>query len=182
MNILRDNLLSGEFSLSRNEPKFCVQKHDATNLHYDFRLEVDGTLKSWAVPKGPSLNTAHKRLAVQVGDHSLGYLDYEGVIAAGYGAGAVLVWDIGTWENLSPIPAGKALQQGKLIFRLKGTKLHGAFSLIRMGPVGSKNWLLRKMPDEFADRSIDIVFAKPQSAITGRTLERLRGDDERGDD
>jgi bifunctional non-homologous end joining protein LigD len=175
VNSFFDNPLPDEFALSGEAPKFCVQKHDATNLHYDFRLEVDGTLKSWAVPKGPSLNPSHKRLAIQVGDHSLNYLDYEGVIAAGYGAGTVLVWDIGSWENLSPIPAGKALQQGKLIFRLQGKKLHGAFLLIRMGPDGSKNWLLRKMPDEFADRSIDIVTARPESATTGRTIEKVEG-------
>jgi bifunctional non-homologous end joining protein LigD len=132
--------------------QFVVQKHDATRLHYDFRLELDGTLKSWAVPKGPSLDPAVKALAVHVEDHPLEYAGFEGTIPKGqYGGGTVMVWDRGQWE-----PDGDPKQgyrQGKLKFRLHGEKLHGSWALVRMGGRAGedgKNWLLIKHDDEAA--------------------------------
>jgi len=130
--------------------RFVVHEHHATRLHYDFRLEIAGVLKSWAVPKGPSMNSADKRLAVMVEDHPLEYGDFEGIIPQGhYGAGPVLIWDSGDFE-----PAGDpeaALRKGKLTFVLKGEKLKGSFSLVLMKGRGSgKDWLLIKGLDSFA--------------------------------
>lgn len=127
---------------------FVIQKHAARNLHYDFRLELDGTLKSWAVPKGPSLDPADKRLAVHVEDHPLAYGSFEGEIPEHqYGAGTVLLWDKGNW-----IPDGDPVEgyrQGRLKFHLQGNKLSGGWTLVRMGPPGDKkeNWLLIKERD-----------------------------------
>src|ERR1700740_3185421 len=110
---------------------FCVQKHDATRLHYDLRLEIDGTLKSWAVPKGPSLNPADKRLAMQTEDHPLAYAAFEGVIPKGqYGAGPVMVWDQGTFEPEGGLSATEQLERGDLKFILRGRKLRGSFVLV----------------------------------------------------
>src|ERR1700752_4532809 len=133
---------------------FVVQKHRATQLHYDFRLEWKGVLLSWAVPKGPSLDPNVKRLAMQVEDHPLDYADFEGVIPEGqYGGGTVMVWDAGTWE-----PEGDAerdLVRGRLKFKLQGTKLRGSWALVRMhgrgeGRNGRHNWLLIKHRDQYA--------------------------------
>jgi bifunctional non-homologous end joining protein LigD len=133
-----------------NGMKFIVHEHHATRLHYDFRLEIAGVLKSWAIPKGPSMTPADKRLAVMVDDHPLEYADFEGIIPQGhYGAGPVLIWDSGEFE-----PAGDpeaALAKGKLSFSLKGKKLKGSFSLVLMKGRGSgKDWLLIKGHDSFA--------------------------------
>jgi bifunctional non-homologous end joining protein LigD len=137
--------------------RFVVQRHDASRLHYDFRLELGGVLKSWAVPKGPSMNPADKRLAVEVEDHPVGYIDFEGTIPEGnYGAGTVEVWDNGVFvpvnEDLEQIPeraALKALENGELKFFLKGDKLEGGFVLVRMKQ-DEKNWLLIKHKDEYS--------------------------------
>lgn len=151
--------------------RFVVHKHDARHLHYDFRLELDGTLKSWAIPKGPSLDPTHKRLAVQVEDHPLGYATFEGTIAEGnYGAGDVIVWDQGIWQPEAD-PAA-ALQAGKLKFVLVGEKLSGAWTLVRTRLKGSKDkpqWLLIKEQDEVArpGDEYDIVSALPASVISG---------------
>ncbi len=132
--------------------RFVIHEHHATRLHYDFRLEIAGVLKSWAVPKGPSMNPADKRLAVMVEDHPLDYGDFEGIIPEGYyGAGAVLIWDSGNVEPESDPEIG--LKQGKLRFNLKGRKLKGGFSLVLMKGRGTgKEWLLIKNRDAFAQR------------------------------
>ncbi len=144
--------------------RFAIQKHDASHLHYDFRLELDGVLKSWAVPKGPSLDPGRKSLAVQVEDHPLEYGDFEGVIPHGqYGGGTVLLWDTGTWEPLHD--PSKGLHEGKLHFTLHGKKLHGEWSLVRMhGKAGGdgKNWLLIKVKDKYASNDRDILTDKPK--------------------
>ena len=135
--------------------RFVVQEHKATRLHYDFRLEMGGVLKSWAVPKGPSMNAADKRLAVMVPDHPVESIDYEGIIPAGqYGAGPVVVWDHGTYEPLEEEAPEAQLRAGKLAFVLKGEKLRGAFALARFaGGKTGKEWLLMKKKDEHADPS-----------------------------
>ncbi|MGE8466723.1 MAG: DNA ligase D [Pseudomonas putida] len=152
--------------------QFCIQKHDASHLHYDFRLELDGTLKSWAIPKGPSLDPKVRRLAVHVEDHPLDYADFEGTIPEGhYGAGDVIVWDRGIWE-----PEGDAQQayaKGKLRFRLQGEKLSGVWNLFRTHLAGKKEqWMLVKSHDEQARSEADysIVEAQPDSVLSERTL------------
>lgn len=128
---------------------FVVQKHDASHLHYDFRLEAEGVLKSWAIPKGPSENPEDKRLAVMVEDHPLDYADFEGAIPEGqYGAGTVEIWDNGEYENMRTIPMSKSIEDGKIEIKLKGKKLKGNFALIRTKFGGKgKNWLFFRMKD-----------------------------------
>jgi DNA ligase D-like protein (predicted 3'-phosphoesterase) len=151
-------------------PIFVVQKHAARSLHYDFRLEVDGALASWAVPKGPSLNPRDKRLAMRVEDHALAYANFEGMIGPGYGAGAVIVWDTGDYEPLSG-----GLDEGHLVFELHGRKLRGGFALTRTGREDARErWLLVKVSDEEADRERDLVAEEPASVLSGRTIEDLR--------
>jgi bifunctional non-homologous end joining protein LigD len=136
---------------SRRKPVFVVQKHDATSLHYDFRLEVNGVMASWAVPKGPSMNPADRRLAVRTEDHPIEYNSFEGVIPEGhYGAGIVVVWDRGTYEVEGELPPDQQLARGELKFVLHGEKLRGGFVLVR---TSGKNWLLIKHRDQYADRS-----------------------------
>ena len=171
--------------------RFCVQRHAASRLHYDFRLEMEGVLKSWAVPKGPSLDPADKRLAMQVEDHPVSYFDFEGTIPEGnYGGGTVMVWDAGTWEPLSPVPVNGAylpgtekeaatmLVKGDLKFRLKGKRLNGDFALVHIkGRSGSKGneWLLIKKKDDHTVAGFDID-AYGTSILTGRTMEQISGD------
>lgn len=173
----------GKFSRTRKGKttgnSFVIQKHDATRLHYDFRLEMDGVLKSWAVTRGPSLVPGEKRLAVHVEDHPLDYGGFEGTIPEGnYGAGAVLLWDRGTWEAIGD--AHKAYKKGHMEFELKGEKLEGRWHLVRMGHrEGEKreNWLLIKGEDEFArsEGDADILEEMPLSVKTGKTLEEIWG-------
>ena len=152
---------------------FVIQKHDATRLHYDFRLEIEGVLKSWAVPKGPSLDPADKRLAVPTEDHPLSYGSFEGMIPKGqYGGGAVLLWDRGTFVAKGD-PA-KGLAQGKLSFELRGEKLRGGFTLLRMRDKGQ--WLLIKNDDEHADRERDIVAERPESVLGSGTLKDVEAE------
>src|ERR1700737_4896973 len=152
--------------------RFVVQKHAATRLHYDLRLEIDGVLKSWAVPKGPSLNPADKRLAVHVEDHPLAYQDFEGVIPEGqYGAGEVILWDRGTFEAEGNQTAREQLQRGELKFVLHGQKLRGSFVLVKLRRSQKGNeWLLIKHKDAAADPHWNIE-EHPSSVATGRTLE-----------
>lgn len=150
--------------------RFVVHEHRASRLHYDFRLEVGGVLKSWAIPKGPSLNPADRRLAVMVADHPLDYIDFEGIIPEGtYGAGPVVVWDAGTYEAVEPGDPGTQLASGKLAFLLKGTKLQGAYALARFarGETGQE-WLLMKKRDEHADPAWRL-----ESALTPQRLAAL---------
>jgi DNA ligase D-like protein (predicted 3'-phosphoesterase) len=146
-------------------PRFVVQQHDATTLHWDLRLEMDGVLKSWALPKGPSLDPAVKRLAVPVPDHSLAYGAFEGLVGMGGGSGAVIVWDRGSYELL----AG-SLDEGHFTFALDGEKLRGGFALTRWD---ERKWLLVKKVDADAVRGGDIVAERPESVVSGRTWEQL---------
>lgn len=150
---------------SRKGLIFCVQKHLASHLHYDFRLEYHGVLLSWAVPKGPSVNPADKRLAMRVEDHPRDYADFEGVIPEGYGAGIVMVWDNGYWVPESD-DVDAALKKGDLKFTLEGVKLKGSWVLVRTGRgeqwAESKTWLLIKHRDDWAGE-IDITEAAPKS-------------------
>jgi bifunctional non-homologous end joining protein LigD len=160
-----------------NGNRFMVQKHDATRLHWDLRLEVDGVMKSWAVTRGPSLNPDDKRLAVQTEDHPLSYSDFEGTIPKGeYGGGTVMLWDDGTW---API-AGKSatdLEEGHLHFILQGERMKGEWMLIRLKPRSAKerhtNWLLRKVDDDYAAGSDDLVEGAVTSVKTGRTMAEI---------
>jgi bifunctional non-homologous end joining protein LigD len=158
---------------------YVVQKHRATQLHYDFRLEFHGTLLSWAVPKGPSLDPSTKRLAMQVEDHPVDYASFEGVIPEGeYGGGTVMVWDKGTWTSESPDPAA-ALEKGDLKFTLHGKKLKGSWVLVRTRGFGSSSktsWLLIKHRDEFAS-TVDVAQEMPRSAISNRLLADIARDD-----
>jgi bifunctional non-homologous end joining protein LigD len=159
---------------------FVVQKHAASQLHYDFRLEMEGVLKSWAVPKGPSLNPEDKRLAMEVEDHPFDYKDFEGTIPEGnYGAGNVIVWDHGTYHALetdnreeSEEILLKGLKKGHLTFVLKGKKLKGGFSLVRIQGDGKKNaWLLIKKKDDYA--SEEDILQKDRSVISRKTVENI---------
>lgn len=161
---------------------FVVQKHDATRLHYDFRLEIGGVLVSWAVPKGPSMNPAEKRLAVRTEDHPVEYADFEGLIPEGqYGAGTVMIWDKGTYEPEDGIPPGEQLARGKIDVVLHGKKLRGGFTLVQTGkpsavPNERKRWLLIKQRDEYVDTSWDIESPEfNRSVLTGRTMKEIAG-------
>lgn len=162
---------------SRTRPRFLVQKHRASRLHYDFRLEIDGVLKSWAIPKGPSMDPAQRRLAIQVEDHDLSYADFEGVIEEGqYGAGPVLVWDRGWFEPASvtkrAMSAAGMWKAGALEVCLHGERLRGLFALVEMkGKTGQ--WLLIKQGDAAARPGSEVTREFADSVLTGRTLEEL---------
>jgi bifunctional non-homologous end joining protein LigD len=156
---------------------FYVQRHDASRLHYDFRMEIDGTLKSWAIPKGPTLDPAPKRLAAMVEDHPLEYGDFEGNIPKGqYGGGSVMLWDRGTFELLGDATALEQIARGDLKFRLYGEKLKGEFAIVLMKGRGKGNeWLLLKKRDAFATPGWD-VEEYAFSVKTGRTQEEIAKD------
>jgi bifunctional non-homologous end joining protein LigD len=160
-------------------PIFVIQKHQASHLHYDFRLEMEGVLKSWAVPKGPSYDPSTKRLAMMTEDHPYDYASFEGVIPAGnYGAGNVIIWDNGTWEFIEPgDDPVKALKSGKLTFRMFGRKMFGEWALVRIGGRQKSDkgneWLLLKHRDQFANEQVDVTAVAPQSVISGRTVEEV---------
>jgi DNA ligase D-like protein (predicted 3'-phosphoesterase) len=150
---------------------FVVQEHQATAHHFDLRLEVDGVMRSWAVPKGPSLDAAAKRLAVEVEDHSLDHNDFEG----GLGNGGVIVWDRGTYEQGGRVAWPEALDRGHAVFVLHGEKLRGGFALQRTRPGAKPQWLLIKRRDDEARPGSDIVAERPESVVSGRTLADLLG-------
>jgi len=174
---------AGATSRASRAPFFVIQKHAARHLHYDFRLEVDGVLKSWAVPKGPSTDPKDQRLAVPTEDHPLEYADFEGVIPAGeYGAGAVMVWDTGAYRNLTEkkgaaVPMGEAVALGHVKVWLDGKKLRGGYALNRFKTGKDEAWLLVKVNDEAADPRRNPVADEPRSALTGRTLEEIAGEE-----
>jgi bifunctional non-homologous end joining protein LigD len=158
---------AGKAGRARKEAlEFVVQKHRASRLHYDFRLEHDGVMLSWAVPKGPSLDPSNRRFAMQTEDHPIEYNQFEGVIPEGeYGAGTVMIWDRGIWEP-EVEDVDRALAKGDLKLRLHGRKLHGSWVLVRMR---ERQWLLIKHRDKFAS-TVDVTTAKPRSAVSRRTL------------
>jgi len=159
-------------------PIFVVQKHAARTLHYDFRLEVDGTLRSWAVPKGPSTDPRVKRLAVEVEDHPLEYADFEGVIGEGYGSGAVIVWDAGTYRNLDEERSmAEALDAGHAKVWLEGEKLQGGWTLQRTDRGRKPQWLLIKRRDEGADARRNPESTQPESVKSGRTIEQVASEE-----
>jgi DNA ligase D-like protein (predicted 3'-phosphoesterase) len=171
---------SGGERTSSDRPIFTIQKHDASTLHYDFRLEVEGVLKSWAVPKGPSTDPRVRRLAIPTEDHPLEYADFEGTIPEGeYGAGAVIVWDTGPYRNLraekedDALSMSQALADGKVEVWLEGSKLQGGYVLIRTGKGDDSRWLLIKMDDGKADARRDPTSTEQASVLSGRTLDKV---------
>jgi bifunctional non-homologous end joining protein LigD len=160
-------------------PIFVIQKHQASHLHYDFRLEMEGVLKSWSVPKGPSYDPAVRRLAMMTEDHPYDYAAFEGVIPAGnYGAGNVIIWDQGTWEFIEPgdDPVA-ALNAGKLTFRMHGKKMFGEWALVKIrGKSRSSKgneWLLLKHRDQFANDQVDVTTVAPRSVVSNRTVDEV---------
>lgn len=170
---------------SGDKPVFVIQKHDARNLHYDFRLEIAGTLKSWSVPKGPSTDPSVRRMAIPTEDHPLEYADFEGTIPKGeYGGGTVMVWDRGFFENIKkdkngqPISLEKSYKLGTVEVNLKGEKVSGGYALIRMNSGNMKgNWLLIKMDDEAADARRNPVSTENKSVLSGRTMKEITKED-----
>jgi bifunctional non-homologous end joining protein LigD len=173
-----DEPAGGSRSGPRSRLAYVIQKHAASHLHFDLRLELDGVMKSWAVPKGPSLDPAVKRLAVQVEDHPIEYNTFEGTIPAGeYGGGTVMVWDRGTYrydgDQADPIEGlRRGYAKGELKFILEGKRLRGSWVLVRLrrGGPGGPQWLLFKHRDQFADREADPVARYQTSVISGRTM------------
>lgn len=166
----------------RRHPRFAIQKHSATSLHYDLRLEVGDALASWAVPKGPSLDPRDKRLAMRTEDHPLDYLSWEGVIPKGeYGGGEMIVWDRGVYENISKTRSGRemtieeAIEKGDVKVFLLGEKVRGPYALVRTSDPGDREqWLLIKKRGEGADARRRPTSSQPESVLSGRTIEDLR--------
>lgn len=182
----------GGSSNSGGGHRFVIQQHDASSMHWDFRLEVGGVLRSWAVPKGPSTDPREKRLAVPTEDHPVEYLDFEGLIPEGeYGGGAVIVWDTGEYRDLKDGETEgqsfeRDLDDGHATFWLEGHKLSGGYALIRTGSDDDRRWLLVKMDDDGADARRNPVSTQPESVLSGRTIEDVWSEEgdkqERGDD
>jgi DNA ligase D-like protein (predicted 3'-phosphoesterase) len=171
-------------SSNSNQPIFVIQKHDAQNLHYDFRLNIKGVLKSWAIPKGPTLNPDEKRLAIQTEDHPYEYKDFEGTIPKDqYGGGTVMIWDYGKYKNKSEkddqnLDMEEAYKKGHIKIELNGKKMKGNFAMIRTDKESKEDakWLFIKMDDDFADKRRKILKSEPHSAKTGKTLEDIEND------
>ena len=168
---------------SGKNPIFVIQEHDARNLHYDFRLEIDGVLKSWAIPKGPSTDPKIKRLAMPTDDHPMEYASFEGVIPEGnYGAGPVIIWDHGTYINIRKksgkvVPMDECFKAGKIEVDLHGKKIKGSYVLFRMGGQKDKEqWLFKKMVDEHADARRNKVSTQPKSVVSGKTIKQMAKD------
>ena len=157
-------------------PIFVIQKHHASHLHYDFRLEMEGVLKSWAVPKGPSYDPTVKRLAMMTEDHPYDYAGFEGVIPAGnYGAGNVIIWDNGTYELTEPDDGVEGIRKGKLAFKMYGKKMFGEWALVRIhgrSPKGNE-WLLLKHRDQYANADVDITAVAPRSIISNLEVDAI---------
>jgi len=165
-------------SKNSDKPIFVIQKHNASNLHYDFRIETDGVLKSWAIPKGPSTDPKKRRLAMPTEDHPMSYSNFEGVIPKGnYGAGEVIVWDNGTYENLkennSPT-VEESLKEGHLTIWLNGKKLQGGYALIRTNKGKNERWILVKMKDDEADARRNPTSTENNSVLSGKTIEEVK--------
>lgn len=160
-----------------DRPRFVIQQHDASSMHWDLRLEADGVLKSWAVPRGPSTDPREKRLARRVEDHPVDYLDFEGVIPEDeYGGGSVIVWDAGTYGNLTErdgaeLSVADAIDAGHLSFWLEGKKLRGGWALTRFR--GDDDWLLVKRDDDEADARRNPASSQPESVLSGRTVAEV---------
>ena len=159
-------------------PRFVIQEHQASSHHYDFRLEVDGVLVSWAVPKGPSTDPSEKRMAVNTEDHPLDYIDFEGSIPEEeYGGGTVIVWDGGTYRNIREEKEGKSIKEslddGKVEVWLQGRKLQGGYVLIRTGRKDSEKWLLKKMKDDKADARRKPVSTEKKSILSDLTVKQM---------
>jgi DNA ligase D-like protein (predicted 3'-phosphoesterase) len=173
----------GKLKRKIKHPIFVIQEHDASHLHYDFRLEIDGVLKSWAIPKGPSTNPKEKRLAIETEDHPISYATFEGVIPEGYGAGTVMVWDIGIYENLKGKKGERpsmadCYKNGKIEVSLHGKKLDGSYALIKTHfRNNSHSWLFFKMKDDQADVYKKSVALEKNSALTGRSLKEIADDE-----
>ena len=179
-DLRRSSEPSGGRRRQGGRPTFVVQKHGARSLHYDFRLEEDGVLKSWSVPKGPSADPAVKRLAVPTEDHPLDYENFEGVIPRGeYGAGPVIVWDAGNYENTTKdssghaVPVADAIERGHVSFDLHGKKLRGGYALTRIRGGRQPGWLLVKESDEFADPGGDPERERPESVKSGKDIDQV---------
>lgn len=170
----------------KGKPVFVIQKHDATNLHYDFRLEIDGTLKSWSVPKGPSTDPSVKRMAIPTEDHPLAYADFEGTIPKGeYGGGTIMIWDNGTIESNKKDEKGNivsledSFKSGSIELTLQGKKIKGGYNLVEMkGGKMKGNWLLMKQDDDEADARRNPVSTQSKSVVTGRSLKEIAQEEE----
>lgn len=159
---------SGVCRLKKNV--YLIQQHAATKLHYDFRIQIGDALKSWVLPKGPSLSPKERRLAILTFDHDLSYRNFEGVIEEGYGAGEVLLWDRGTYRNLKEASIDTCFKQGRIEIGITGKKLKGGFALIR---THGKNWLLIKMRDRYADDDSNITKSAPHSVKSGKLITEI---------
>jgi DNA ligase D-like protein (predicted 3'-phosphoesterase) len=160
---------------TRSGPRFVIQHHAARDDHYDLRLEIDGVLVSWAIPRGPSVNPKDRRMARRTDDHPMDYATFEGPIPDGEdGASAVIVWDHGTYDNRTEHEMTRCLGRGHLSFHLDGEKLHGGYALTRIREGKDETWLLLKRRDDDADAERNPVHTEPESVLTGRTVEDVR--------
>lgn len=163
----------GRVSKKHKEPIFVIHEHAARSLHYDLRLEDEGVLKSWAIPKGPSTDPHEKHLAIMTENHPYDYAQFEGIIAEGnYGAGNVIIWDRGTFRNLKDKPLKECIKEGTVAVWLNGEKLHGGYALVRTH-FAKNSWLFFKMKDSEVDLKHTITKEKPKSVVSGKTVEEI---------